>query len=333
MSVLKWQVNSSSHFELFFIVIAHKSSVNFKVKPFLPSTKGSHLSPNFDTLKCSGENLLNFSCHFSNHKPFFLHKLHNSLWKIIPMYFCSPNVIYFGDKKWIKTNFLDFQVLGSKFVKFLMPILKWQVGSSSILFLFIFMAHNSSVNFKLIHFPLWTEGSDQSSNFDTFECSGEILPNSWCHFPNGKSIPLKILYPSSVSWKIALLYFFSSNNIYFAQKEPLKVKMVWDFWVLRSKPVKFLMSILNEKSVPFQILYPSSVSRKITPLYFFSSNNIYFVQKDPIKVKLWHFQVLRSKFLKFLVSILKRQIYSSPNILSLFSFMKDISSVLLSLKQ
>ena len=195
------------------------------------------------------------------------------------------------------------------------------------------MAHNSSVNFKLIHFPLWTKGSDQSSNFDTFECSGEILPNSWCHFPNGKSIPLKILYPSSVSWKIALLYFFSSNNIYFTQKEPIKVKMVWDFWVLRSKPVKFLMSILNEKSVPFQILYPSSVSRKITPLYFFSSNNIYFVQKDPIKVKLWHFQVLRSKFLKFLVSILKRQIYSSPNILSLFSFMKDISSVLLSLKQ
>ena len=121
--------------------------------------------------------------------------------------------------------------------------------------------------------------------FETFECSGQNLSNSLCQFWNDKSIPLQILYPPSVSWKITPLYFFSSNNIYFAQKEPLKVKMVWDFWVLGSKPVKFLMSILNEKSVPFQILYPSSVSRKITPLYFFSSNNIYFAQKEPIKRK------------------------------------------------
>ena len=101
-------------------------------------------------------------------------------------------------------------MLGSKFVKF-MSILKRQVSSSSIFVsFFIVMTHNFSVNFKLIHFLLWTKGffflsgfcftdtdnsqdnrgreetifystlplpSHQSSNFDTFEYSGEYLPN------------------------------------------------------------------------------------------------------------------------------------------------------------
>ena len=78
MSVLKWQVNSSSNFALFFIAMTHNSSVNFKVIPFLLWTKGSHQSPNFDTFKCSGENLPNFSCLFSNHWSVFLQNLHNS---------------------------------------------------------------------------------------------------------------------------------------------------------------------------------------------------------------------------------------------------------------
>ena len=42
--------------------------------------------------------------------------------------------------------------------------------------------------------------------------------------------------------------------------------------------------------------------------------------------------MLRSKFFKFLLSILKRQADSSPNFVSLFSVMKDNSSVLFHLK-
>ena len=38
---------------------------------------------------------------------------------------------------------------------------------------------------------------------------------------------------------------------------------------------------------PLQILDLSSVSWKITPLYFFNSNNIYFTQKDHIKMKIF----------------------------------------------
>ena len=121
-------------------------------------------------------------------------------------------------------------MLGSKFVKLLMSILKRQVSSSSIfVWFFIVMTHNSSVNLKLIHFLLWAKGSHQSSNFDNFECSGENLPNSSCCFPSNKLVFLQILHHSSISWKIYPLYLFSSNNIYFAQMEPIKVNIFQAF--------------------------------------------------------------------------------------------------------
>ena len=75
--------------------------------------------------------------------------------------------------------------------------------------------HKTPVNFNLIHFLLWIKRSHQSPYFETFECSGENLPNFSCHFPNCKSVFLQILHHSSVSRKITLLYLFSSDIIYF----------------------------------------------------------------------------------------------------------------------
>ena len=123
--------------------------------------------------------------------------------------------------------------------------------------------------------------------FETFKCSGQDLSNSLCQFWNGKPIPLQILYPSSVSSKIAPLYFFSSSNIYFAQKELIKVDIFETLESLGQNLLNPLCQFWNNKSIPLQISYPSSVSWKITPLYSFSSNNIYFAQKDPIKVKIF----------------------------------------------
>ena len=169
-----------------------------------------------------------------------------------------------------------------------MSVLKWQVNSSSNFPLFfIVMTHYSSVNFKVINFLLWAKGSHQNSNFDTFECSGEYMPNSSCHFPSNKLVFLQILYHSSLSWKITLLYFFSSNNTYFAQKEPIKVKIFETFECSGQILSNFLCQFWNDKSIPLQILYLSSVSWKITPLYFCSSNNIYFAQKEPINMKIF----------------------------------------------
>ena len=64
------------------------------------------------------------------------------------LYFCNSNIIYFGHKKPIKTQFFIDFVLRVKFEKFLMSILKRQVNSSSIFALFsIVMAHNFSGDF------------------------------------------------------------------------------------------------------------------------------------------------------------------------------------------
>ena len=84
---------------------------------------------------------------------------------------------------------------------------------------FIAMIRNSFENFKLIHFLLWTKGSHQSPNFDTFKCSGESLPNCTFHIPNHRIAFLEISHHFSVSGTITPVYFFSSNNVYFAPME------------------------------------------------------------------------------------------------------------------
>ena len=125
------------------------------------------------------------------------------------------------------------------------------------------------------------------------------------------------MHKSSFPSNITPLYFFSSKNIYFVQKEPMKVKKFWDCGVLGSKTDKFLMSIFkrqdnsssnfaslcivtfensgknlpnpschfsNKNSVFLQILHHSLVSWNITPLHYFSSKILYLAQKEPIKV-------------------------------------------------
>ena len=152
-------------------------------------------------------------------------------------------------------------MLGSKFVKFLISILKRQFSSSSIFVTFFIVRTNYfSVNFKLIHFLLWTKWSHQSSNFHTFKCQAENLPNSLCHFPSNKSVFLQILHHSWMSWEITPLYFFSSNNIYFAQKQPIKVKGFEHFECSGQNLLNSLCQFWNEKSILLQIFHPSSVS-------------------------------------------------------------------------
>ena len=122
--------------------------------------------------------------------------------------------------------------------------------------------------------------------FETFERSGQNLSNSLCQFWNDKLIPLQILYPSSVSWKITSLYFFSSNNICFAQKEIIKVKFFETFECPGQIWSNSFCQFWNDKSIHRQFLYPFSISWKITSLQFFSSNNIYFTQYEIIKVEI-----------------------------------------------
>ena len=112
------------------------------------------------------------------------------------------------------------------------------------------------------------------------------MSNSLCQFWNNESIPLQILYPSSVSWKITHLYFFSSSNIYFAQMEPIKMKILETYKSSAQNLSNLLCQFWNEESISLQILYPSSVSWKITPLYFFLAQTIYsLLIRSPLKWK------------------------------------------------
>ena len=53
----------------------------------------------------------------------------------------------------------------------------------------------------------------------------KVFEISYASFWKEKMIPLQILYPSWVSQNITSLYFFSSNDIYFAQKKHIKAKI------------------------------------------------------------------------------------------------------------
>ena len=131
---------------------------------------------------------------------------------------------------------------------------------------------------------------------------------------------LQILCLSSVSRKICPLYFFSSNNIYFAQKEPIKMKMFENFKCSCQISSNSLYQFWNDKSIPLQILYLSSVSWKIILLYFFSTKNIYFAQKKPSKMKIFESfkcsgQILSNSFCQFWNDeLIPLQILYSPSV-------------------
>ena len=135
----------------------------------------------------------------------------------------------------LKCQFWDFWVLGSKLVKFLISILKRQVNSSSsFASFFIVMTYNSSVNFKIMHFLLWMRESHKNPNFEIFQVLWWKCAVFLLSFSNYKSGFLQILHHFLVSWKIIPLEFFRSYLIYFAQKEPVKVKTLR----ILSHPVK-----------------------------------------------------------------------------------------------
>ena len=142
-----------------------------------------------------------------------------------PLYFFRSN-IDFGQRSQLKSKW--FRLLGIQVKICQIPHVNFQMTSQFLFNFassFIVTRHNSSVNFKLINFLLWTKGSHQNPNFHFFKCSGGNLPNFSCHFSNHKSVFLRILYHYLVSWKMTPLYCFSSNIVYFGPKEPINTQM------------------------------------------------------------------------------------------------------------
>ena len=163
--------------------------------------------------------------------------------------------------------------------------------------------------------------------FETFECSGQILSNSLCQFWNDKSIPLQIVYPSSFSWQITPLFIFSSNNIYFAQKEPIKMKIFETFECSSQILSNSLCQFWNDKSIPLQILYLSSVSWKINSMYFSAQTICTWFKRSPSKWKVFETFECPDQNLSNSLCQFWNQVNFSSNFASFFFVLTGNSSV------
>ena len=127
-----------------------------------------------------------------------------------------------------------------------------------------------------------------------------------------------------ISWHIIPLRFSSWNIICFGQKELIKLQ----FFRLLNALMKFHpihhAIVETTRSRFIQILHHCSVSWMITPLYFFLAPTLYALDKKEFS----DFWVVGWKFIKCLMSCLKLQVCFSLNLASLFSFLRDNSSVL-----
>ena len=141
-------------------------------------------------------------------------------------------------------------------------------------------------------------------------------------------IPLQILYLSSVSWNITPLYFLSSKNIYFAQKEPVKMKIfetfecLGEFFQIPYANFETTTRFLSNFCIPLQF------HEKLLLCTFLVQAIYTLLIRSPLKWKSFRLPRPQLKFEKFLKPIFKRHLDSPPNFVSLFSFMKNYSSVL-----
>ena len=118
---------------------------------------------------------------------------------------------------------------------------------------------------------------------------------------------------------------FKLMNFYFGRKDPINVPIL----TLSSALVKICqipyVIFPSNKLVFLEIMHHSSLSRKT----FFCT----FLAQIILKWKLLKLSSAQVKVCQILMSILKRKVDSSPNFVSISSFMKDNSSVLFQLKQ
>ena len=165
--------------------------------------------------------------------------------------------------------------------------------------------------------------------FETFRCSCQILSNSLCQSWNINSIPLESLYLSSVSWKIIPLYFFSSNNVYFPQTELIKMKIFETFEWSGQILSKSLCQYLNKTRLSAKFCIPLQFHERLLLCTFLAQAIYTLLKRSSLKSTFLDFPLLLgSYFVKFLMPILKKQLDNSPNLVPLFSFMKDYCSVL-----
>ena len=138
-------------------------------------------------------------------------------------------------------------MLRSKFVKFLMPILKRQVDSSpNFVSLFSFVKDNSCVLFLAQTVYTLLKRSPLKWKFLRLSSAQvKICQIPYANFETTSRFLSKFCIPLQFHERLFLCTFFSSNNIYFAQKELIKINLFETFKCSDQNSFKFLMSILK----------------------------------------------------------------------------------------
>ena len=93
-----------------------------------------------------------------------------------------------------------------------------------------------------------------------FQLVNKNFQNSSCHFRKYKLVSLQILHQSSVQSNITPLYFFSSNIIYYGQKQPIKEQIFEIFKCTGKKSSNSSYQFWIDKSISLQILHHSFLS-------------------------------------------------------------------------
>ena len=134
-------------------------------------------------------------------------------------------------------------------------------------------------------------------------------------------IPLQLL-------EILFLCTFLTQTIYtLLIKSPLK----WKSLRLSRAQVKICQTPYANFEMTSRFLSKFCIPLQLHEILFlctFLTQTIHtLLKRSPLKWKLLRLRVPRSKFVKFLMPILKRQVDSAPSFVYPFSFMKDNSSI------
>ena len=131
-------------------------------KKYIPSAKTYTYDISNITFNYLCQNSPKSLHYFWNHKSFFMTQL-------LCIFLAQTLHTCYKSSPW-KSKFSDFSLLALKFTKFLKSFLEPRVSfSSNFASLFSVVRHNSS---KLLHlnlYTLWTKGTNQSANFQTFQ--------------------------------------------------------------------------------------------------------------------------------------------------------------------
>ena len=190
-----------------------------------------------------------------------------------------------------------------------MPILKRQVDSApNFVSLFRFMKYNYSIIYFLLAQTIYTLLKRSPFKWKFLALSSarvKFCQISSANFEMRSRFLSTFSIPLPVSWKITRLYFFSSNNIYFAHEEPIKVTILGTFECSGQNLSYSLCPFWNKESFPLQILYPSSSFMKDYSSVLFLAQTIYtLLKRSPLKWKFLRLmslqvKIFQSSYVKF----------------------------------